>query len=104
MKNNIQEALRDDPAQLAEDAQTLVDATADIASEKVSEARKRFKEVLERVAECSKETWNTVSEKAVSGAKITDKTIRENPYQSVGVALGIGALLGFLLTRPRGAD
>lgn len=101
MKKNIQDALREDPTQFAEDAQTLMEATADIASEKVAEARKRFKEVMEKVAECSKETWSTVSEKAIAGAKATDTAIRENPYQSLGVAFGIGALLGFLLSRPR---
>jgi ElaB/YqjD/DUF883 family membrane-anchored ribosome-binding protein len=101
MKKDIQDALREDPAQFAEDAQTLMEATADIASEKVAEARKRLKEVFERITECSKDTWNNVSEKAVDGAKATDQAIRENPYQSLGVAFGIGALMGFLLSRPR---
>src|SRR4051812_36525738 len=101
MKKNIDEALRNDPSQMVEDAQTLMEATADIASEKVAEARKRLKEVVSRIAECSKDTWNTVSEKAVAGAKVTDQTIRENPYQSLGVAFGVGALLGYLLSRPR---
>jgi ElaB/YqjD/DUF883 family membrane-anchored ribosome-binding protein len=99
MKKNIQEALRDDPSQLIEDAQTLLEATADMAGEKVAEARKRFKELLERGIECGKETWGAVSEKAVAGAKATDGAIRDNPYQSLGVAFGVGALLGFLLSR-----
>ncbi|HEU6449577.1 MAG TPA: hypothetical protein VFV23_14175 [Verrucomicrobiae bacterium] len=101
MKKNIEEALREDPAQMIEDAQTLMEATADVASEKVAEARKRLKQVMERVAECGKETWNTVSEKAAAGARMTDDAIRENPYSSIGVALGVGALLGYLLSRSR---
>src|SRR5437870_2385110 len=88
MKNNIQEALRNDSQQIVEDAQTLIEATADIAGEKVAEARKRIKEIVERVAECGKETWGSVSEKAMAGAKATDQTIRDNPYQSLGVAFG----------------
>lgn len=36
---------------------------------------------------------------AVNGAKATDKIIRENPYQSIGVAFGLGMLLGFVLWR-----
>ena len=34
-----------------------------------------------------------------SGAKATDKVIREHPYQSIGVAFGIGVLIGVLVTR-----
>jgi ElaB/YqjD/DUF883 family membrane-anchored ribosome-binding protein len=80
---------------LAEDAQALLAATAHVAEEKVVEARKRLASALER----GREIWNDVQEKTVAGAKATDKVIRDHPYQSIGVAFGIGALLGFLLSR-----
>ena len=80
---------------LVEDTQELLAATAHIAEEKVVEARKRLAAALER----GKEVWNNVQEKAVAGAKATDKVIRDHPYQSIGVAFGIGALIGFLLSR-----
>jgi ElaB/YqjD/DUF883 family membrane-anchored ribosome-binding protein len=47
------------------------------------------------------ETYARVKAKAVAGAQATDKAIRENPYQAIGLALGLGALLGFLLSRNR---
>lgn len=37
--------------------------------------------------------------KVVAGARYTDETIRENPYQSLAVALGVGLLAGVLLGR-----
>ena len=80
---------------LMEDAQALLTATAHVAEEKVVEARKRLTAAIEK----GKETWNNVSEKAVAGAKATDQVIRDHPYQSIGVALGVGALIGFLLSR-----
>jgi ElaB/YqjD/DUF883 family membrane-anchored ribosome-binding protein len=80
---------------LVEDAQALLAATAHIAEEKVVEARKRLATALER----GREVWNDVQEKAVAGAKATDKVIRDHPYQSIGIALGIGTLIGFLLSR-----
>jgi len=35
----------------------------------------------------------------VTGAKATDKVIREHPYESIGVAFGVGLLIGVLATR-----
>jgi ElaB/YqjD/DUF883 family membrane-anchored ribosome-binding protein len=80
---------------LLEDAQALLVATAHVAEEKVVEARKRLTAAIEK----GKETWNAVQEKAVAGAKATDQIIRENPYKSLAVALGVGALIGYLLRR-----
>ena len=54
-----------DMGQLAEDAQALMAATADVAGEKVSEARKRLAAALES----AKEIAGNVRDKAVAGAK-----------------------------------
>ncbi|MEI9866578.1 MAG: hypothetical protein WDN00_18895 [Limisphaerales bacterium] len=35
----------------------------------------------------------------MAGAKATDQVIRENPYKSLGVAVGIGVIIGYLLRR-----
>ena len=40
-----------------------------------------------------------VEEKAVEGAKATDKAIRTHPYESLGVAFGVGLLVGVLVAR-----
>jgi ElaB/YqjD/DUF883 family membrane-anchored ribosome-binding protein len=80
---------------LLEDAQALLSATAHVAEEKVVEARKRLTAAIEK----GKETWNNVQEKAIAGAKATDQVIRDNPYQALGVALGVGAIIGYLLRR-----
>jgi ElaB/YqjD/DUF883 family membrane-anchored ribosome-binding protein len=80
---------------LLEDAQALLSATAHVAEEKVVEARKRLTAAIEQ----GRETWNQVQEKAAAGAKAADEVIRDHPYQSIGVALGVGALVGYLLGR-----
>ena len=36
---------------------------------------------------------------AVESAKAADKYVRENPYKTAGIALGVGALIGYLLSR-----
>jgi ElaB/YqjD/DUF883 family membrane-anchored ribosome-binding protein len=80
---------------LAEDAQALLAATAHVAEDKVIEARKRLATALEK----GRDAWDFARDKAVEGARATDEAIRNNPYQVIGVAFGVGALLGFLLTR-----
>jgi len=80
---------------LAEDARALMSATADVAGEKVGEARKRLAAALER----GKEIYGRVREKAVEGAKAADEAVHEHPYQAIGIALGVGVILGFLIAR-----
>ena len=80
---------------LMEDAQALLAATAHVAEEKVVEARKRLTAAVER----GREVWNNVQEKAIAGAKATDQVIRDNPYKALGVALGVGAIIGYLIRR-----
>ena len=87
-------AASNDMAALAEDARALMEATADVAGEKVSEARKRLAAALER----GKEIYGRVRDKAVDCAKVTDEAVHEHPYQAMGNALGLGALIGYLVT------
>ena len=80
---------------LAEDARALMAATADVAGEKVSEARKRLAAALES----GKQILGRVKDKAVEGAKATDEAVREHPYQALAIAFGVGAIAGYLISR-----
>jgi ElaB/YqjD/DUF883 family membrane-anchored ribosome-binding protein len=93
--NKQTQAISNDMSQLADDARALMAATADVAGEKVSEARKRLADALER----GKEIYGRVREKAVEGAKAADEAVHEHPYQAIGIAFGVGAILGYLVSR-----
>jgi ElaB/YqjD/DUF883 family membrane-anchored ribosome-binding protein len=84
-----------DVGQLAEDAQALMAATADVAGEKVANARKRLAAALES----AKAIAGNVRDKAVAGAKATDEAVREHPYQAIAIGVGVGVLVGYLLAR-----
>ncbi len=47
------------------------------------------------------ELYEDAKDKVVAGAQRTDEAIRENPYQSMAIALGVGVLLGVLVGRRR---
>jgi len=91
--NKETQAISNDMGQLAEDARALMAATADVAGEKVGEARQRLAAALER----GKEIYGRVREKAVEGAKAADVAVHEHPYQAIGIGVGIGAILGYLI-------
>lgn len=78
---------------LAEEVRALIAATADVAGDKVGEARKRVTDALER----GKEFYDGLRDKAVEGTKAADVVVRDNPYQSIGIGVGVGALIGFLV-------
>jgi ElaB/YqjD/DUF883 family membrane-anchored ribosome-binding protein len=70
-------------------------ATADVAGDKVGEARKRLAAALDR----AKVLAGRVREKAIEGAKAADEAVHEHPYQAMAIALGVGALIGYLAAR-----
>ena len=88
------QAISSDMGQLADDARALMAATADVAGEKVGEARKRLAAALER----GKEMYGRVREQAVEGAKAADVAVHEHPYQAIAIGVGLGALLGYLIS------
>lgn len=78
---------------LAEDARALMAATADVAGEKVAEARKRLSAALE-----------SAKNKALQGAKAVDEAVHEHPYQAIAIGVGVGAIIGYLLGRRCGGN
>jgi ElaB/YqjD/DUF883 family membrane-anchored ribosome-binding protein len=80
---------------LSHDAEAMLRETAGQTGEKVAEIRGRLAASLES----AKATYRRLEERAVAGAKVADKTIREHPYESVGVAFGVGLLVGVLVGR-----
>ena len=84
-----------DMGTLAEDARALMAATADVAGDKVAEARRRLTAALDS----GKQVFGRVRERAVEGAKAADELVRENPYQTLVIAFGVGAVIGYLLGR-----
>jgi ElaB/YqjD/DUF883 family membrane-anchored ribosome-binding protein len=54
---------------------------------------------LEAAVEKAKAACDSLEEKTLAAAKATDKAVREHPYQAVGIALGVGILIGVLASR-----
>jgi ElaB/YqjD/DUF883 family membrane-anchored ribosome-binding protein len=94
MKRNalITDRLVRDLKVVVEDGEELLRATAGEVGERARQARDRLSASLV-------EARHTVEDKAVAGAKATDHAIREHPYESLGIAFGLGILIGVLIIR-----
>lgn len=56
---------------------------------------------LESAIEKAKDTCKRLEKGTAAAAKATDKVVREHPYQAIGIALGLGLLIGALTMRRR---
>ncbi|MCU0786164.1 MAG: DUF883 family protein [Verrucomicrobia bacterium] len=77
------------------DAEDLLKATAGTAGDKLSKVRERLASTLES----TKATCGRLQDQTVRAAKATDGVIRAHPYESLGIALGFGLLIGVLVAR-----
>ena len=84
-----------DMGTLVEDARALIAATADVAGDKVGEARQRLAAALEH----AKEIASRVRDKAVQTAQAADEAVHEHPYKAIAIGAGVGALIGFIVAR-----
>jgi ElaB/YqjD/DUF883 family membrane-anchored ribosome-binding protein len=80
---------------MAEAEAMLAGPVAEQASSKISDLKDRLQDARDRLGDA----YNSARRNVIAGAKYTDETIREYPYYSIGIALGLGVLVGMLIRR-----
>lgn len=58
-----------------------------------------YEETRDEIQNRLSEAWETGREKFGDYAQATDRMIRDKPYQALGIAIGLGVLIGMLLNR-----
>jgi ElaB/YqjD/DUF883 family membrane-anchored ribosome-binding protein len=82
-----------------DDAQELLKLTAGETSGKLAEVRTRLGARLASAKERLIDVEHAMVEKSKVAAKATDAYVHDHPWQSVGVAAGVGFLIGLLVGR-----
>ena len=101
MKNNKdtaqtpKELLNDLHALVADAEKMMGDSISEHTADAVSALRTRYDAAQERLSDI----YEGAKTRVVAGAKCTDTAIRENPYQALAIAAGVGLLAGILLGR-----
>ena len=67
----------------------------------MSEQAKAAQTALSRQLQTARTTYLQLQDKALQQAQRADRTIREHPYHSVGVAFGLGVAVGVIATSKR---
>lgn len=87
--------LTEDLSNMAKHTRELMESGMENLDENTAEIRTRLRQALD----VAKDTCEKLEAKAVQGAKATDRAIRSNPYQSIGIALVAGFVIGTLIKR-----
>ena len=81
------------------DAEELLKATASQAGEKVAAAREKIGESLREAKYQLSRAEEAIIDRTKQAARATDDYVHENPWRAVGVAAGIGLVIGLLIGR-----
>jgi ElaB/YqjD/DUF883 family membrane-anchored ribosome-binding protein len=93
------EKLAQDLRVVSSDAEELLRATASQAGEKVSAARERIQESLRHAKLKLADVEEMLIDKGKLAARATDEYVHDHPWRAVGIAAGIGLIIGMLISR-----
>jgi len=80
---------------LLQEAEEALSQTAGAAGDKFDELRNRLRATLDQ----GRYSLSRIRSEAVRRAKQADHLVHEHPYYAVGVAAGVGALVGIIVSR-----
>jgi len=86
--------LVEDVKVLTKDVQELLKATATVVGEKAADARVKVEQSLRTAQDKLSDIQENVKAKGKEAFDATDTYVRDNPWNSVGIAAGAGFLLG----------
>ena len=96
---NQQQQLVTDMKSVIADAEDMLQATADQAGEKVATMRARIQERLHGAKVRLGEAEAALVAKTRAAARATDTYVHESPWTAVGIAAGVGLLVGLIIGR-----
>ena len=91
--------LMDDLRKVVHDTEALLRATEGQIGEKADDARRRVQAALDTARGRLKTMQDSAVDVGEEAVRATEKYVRENPWQAIGVAAGAGLVLGLLLSR-----
>jgi ElaB/YqjD/DUF883 family membrane-anchored ribosome-binding protein len=93
------EKLMSDLRTVIADAEEVLRVTADQASAGAADLRVRMQERLHQARIRLSELQDTAVARAKAAGHAADDYVHENPWRAIGVAAGIGVIIGLLIGR-----
>ena len=82
--------------------ETRIEGAQDIktaAREGFEQAAEKGRETAGRLNAAMQSAKANIQEKTAASARATDRAIRQHPYESLGIAFGLGLVIGVLINR-----
>jgi len=99
MSEPITAKLLEELQAVVRDAEALLDATAAQTGEHIASVRARAEETVQQAKAHLADTQDELLQGARDAAAATESYIKKNPWQTVGIAAGVGLVIGLLLRR-----
>jgi ElaB/YqjD/DUF883 family membrane-anchored ribosome-binding protein len=99
LTSNSKERFVSDMKMVVSDAEEILRATAGVAGEKMADLRDRIGEHLRDAKMRIADAEAALVDRTKAAARATDDYVNDNPWQAVGIAAGIGLLLGIIIGR-----
>lgn len=97
--NNIKENIQSESERFQEDLKDLKDKVVDLSSTGISVARQTISSNLSTAKAKANQAAHCAMDHAERSLESTGHYVRQKPYQALGIALGIGFILGKLMSR-----
>jgi ElaB/YqjD/DUF883 family membrane-anchored ribosome-binding protein len=81
------------------DAEDLLKATASQTGERVEQVRARAEESLRNARASLHDAGEMARARVTDAARDVNRQMHENPWAAVGIAAGVGLILGFAIAR-----
>lgn len=94
-----QEILKADFETLVRDTEKLLEHTATLAGDQADEIRNQIHDSLLRARATLQETEDSLRVRGQAALTSTEDYVQSNPWQSIGIAAGVGFLVGLLASR-----
>ncbi len=65
----------------------------------LNDLAQKGQETANRLSSALATAKTKIQESTTAGARATDRVIRDHPYESIGIAFGLGVLIGVLINR-----
>jgi ElaB/YqjD/DUF883 family membrane-anchored ribosome-binding protein len=84
---------------LTGDLKNIVRDSEQLIAAMAGEKAEAVREQLGEMAKAAREACCKVEEKAKAGLESANQSVRQHPYQAIGIAAAVGLLVGVLLAR-----
>jgi ElaB/YqjD/DUF883 family membrane-anchored ribosome-binding protein len=99
LSNSSKQKFVSDMKVVVSDAEEILRATAGVAGEKMVDLRERIGERLRDAKLRIADAEAALVDRTKAAARATDDYVNDNPWQAVGIAAGVGLLLGIIIGR-----